>query len=109
MVDRLIDHENRIQADSETHRSLINHGADPNKEHIIDFFFVGKSVYLAELGLKLNEQKYTIVKQAINEELHVQMPLKLIAMKSHLITESLESVAKKHNVKFDGWGTVAIR
>lgn len=101
------DIENRKESDNETISLLLKHGASLNKEYLIDFFFVGAEDKLKLLEQALLEQGYQKAPEQKDGELLVQQTVKLDFMKTHLITGSLENLARENGVSFDGWGTVA--
>lgn len=102
-----MDKEERKRIDTETINSLLKHGADLNNEYLIDFFFVGDEEKLRKMEKILDAQGYKKSSESKESELLVQQRIKLDLMRSHLITESLESLANENDVSFDGWGTVA--
>lgn len=106
-MDYLDDVEKRKKSDEETVSLLLKHGASLDKEYLIDFFFVGEESKLKNLEKILLEQEYKKPSNQKEGELFVQQSIKLIQMREHLITESLEILAKENGVTFDGWGTVA--
>jgi regulator of RNase E activity RraB len=97
---------NRIKADEETYKALLSRGANPDKEHVIDFFFVGDAEQLGKVETELIKQGYSRAESNEANTLLVKAQFKLSVMESHLITESLENLADEFRVKFDGWGTV---
>ena len=103
----LSDIEKRKKADEETISSLLKNGASLDKEYLIDFFFVGREDDLKQVEEVLSAQGYKKASEQKEGELLMQQPIKLSLMKEFLITESLESIAKKYCVRFDGWGTIA--
>lgn len=99
--------EKRKKSDQETISLLLKHGASLDKEYLIDFFFVGTKNKLKKIEEILLDQGYKKPLIQKEGELFVQQVIKLNLMGEHLITESLEILAKENNVSFDGWGTVA--
>ena len=103
----LLERESRIQADEETLQALHQNGADFEKGHAIDFLFVGDKDRLAKIEPILIQQGFSKhPDQSKENSLLVIKNIKLREMKSHLITENLESLANDYGVAFDGWGTV---
>lgn len=105
--DSLSDRNNQVEADNQTYSLLLRHGADPHKEHQIDFFFKGDQNDLELLEKELANQGYAKMETEESSTLLVRQQMKLELMKSGLIINSLESLARKYGASFDGWGAVA--
>ena len=104
--DQLKDRESRIKIDEQLIDKLLSHGAVLENRYLIDFLFVGNEASLNKLEPDLIGQGYKKnAKGSTNTRLLVQKTMKLDLLKSHIVLESLESLADEFGVKFDGWGT----
>ncbi len=104
--DSLKNREDRIQTDNELIETLLRHGANLQNEYLVDFLFAGDDDNLNRIEPILLKRGYVKNQEgSISGRLLVQDKIKLDSMKSHIITESLESLADEFGVKFDGWGT----
>ncbi len=91
--------------------NLIKYGSDPEKDHLIEFFFYGDAD-----RLRLNELKDYLISQGY-EEMTGHTDQALVVTKSyklHLdviggVTKRMEELAKEYDVEFDGWGASVVK
>lgn len=95
--------------DQEVINGFITHGSNPEKDHIIEFAFLGDWSNINKLKDVLLSQGYRQDASQTDEMLIMTKPHKLHLDEIKPETQKMEGLAKQYNVEFDGWSAVIVR
>jgi regulator of RNase E activity RraB len=101
----------RFMADVNVIQNLIKHGSNPNKEHGLDFVFLGEPGNLRQLVSALQDRGFEPQSGTDPDEGQVVM-VKRMTLDVRGITalsRGLARMAEEFGVNFDGWGAQIVR
>jgi regulator of RNase E activity RraB len=98
-------------ADADVVHNLLKAGSNPQKEHALEFVFLGEAEPLRKLTKALKERGYQPLKSndaAAGRMVQVKkMKLEIPAIAAESV--ALSQLAAEHGVEYDGWGAAVVR
>ncbi|WP_372365744.1 DUF695 domain-containing protein [Candidatus Uabimicrobium sp. HlEnr_7] len=90
--------------------SLVDNGSDPDKEHSLEFVFMGTSGGLKRIANILQQRGYEPVGKMNTTSGQIVLARQLVLDLSLIVDESIENykLAEDVGVEFNGWGALVI-
>jgi len=100
-----------LMADRSVVDSLIENGSDPEKEHSLEFVFVGSPDGLSRVATALQDRGYDPVGKIDISSGQIVLARKLVLDLSLIVDESLShhALAEEAEIEFDGWGAAIVK
>jgi regulator of RNase E activity RraB len=104
--------EDRLfMADRDVVQALIESGSDPEKEHSLEYFFVGEAEGLRRVAQALRDRGYTPLGELDYASGQIALAKRLALDLMPVVAESLANheLAEEAGVEFTGWGAAIVK
>lgn len=104
-------HEDRIfMLDNSVVMNLIEAGSDPEKEHSLEYVFVGEKSGLERVAISLRKRGYVDIGETDFASGQIVLAKKMVLDTSLIVFESLANseLAEDAGVEFNGWGASVV-